>query len=57
MELKAVKTKLHDGFGNDLLSDVSISNLMQETTSKLISDFYEKRKKNNNRAIKRDCRY
>ena len=45
MELKAVKTQLPDYFGNDLLSDVGISNLMQETTSKLISDFNEKRKK------------
>ena len=45
MELKAVKTQLPDDFYNDLLSDVSISNLMQEATSKLINDIYEKRKK------------
>lgn len=39
MELKSVKLQLPDGLGNDLLADVSISNLMQEATSKL----YEKR--------------
>ena len=45
MELKAVKTQLPDYFDNNLLSDVRISNLTHEATSKLISDFYEKRKK------------
>jgi hypothetical protein len=42
MELKAVKLQLPDDLGNDLLADVSISNLMQEATSKLMSDIYEK---------------
>jgi hypothetical protein len=45
MKLKAVKLQLPDDLGNDLLADVSISNLMQEATSKLISDIYEKRNK------------
>lgn len=43
MELKVVKLQLPDDIGNDLLADVSISNLMQEATSKLINDIYEKR--------------
>ena len=43
MKLKAVKLQLPDDLGNDLLADVSISNLMQEATSKLINDIYEKR--------------
>ena len=45
MELKAIKIQLHDDLGNDLFADVSISNLMQEATSKLISDIHEKRNK------------
>jgi hypothetical protein len=45
MELKAVKLQLPDDLGNDLLADVSISNLMQEATSKLINDIHEKRNK------------
>jgi len=45
MELKAVPIQLPDDLGNDLLADVSISNLMQEATSKLISDIHEKRNK------------
>lgn len=45
MGLKAVRLKLPDYIGNDLLDDISINNLMQEATSKLISDIYEKRNK------------
>ena len=37
--------KLPDDLGNDLLADVSISNLMQKATSKLINDIHEKRNK------------
>ena len=45
MELKAVPIQLPDDLGNDLLADVSVSNLMQEVTSKLINDIHEKRNK------------
>lgn len=45
MKLKALKRQIPDDIDNDLLADVSISNLMQEATSKLISDIYEKRNK------------
>lgn len=45
MNLKAEKLQLTDDLGNDLLSDVSVSNLMQEVTSKLINDIHEKRNK------------
>lgn len=45
MELKAVPIQLHDDLGNDLLADVSVSNLMQDVTSRLISDIQEKRNK------------
>lgn len=45
MELKAVRLQLPDDLGNDLLADVSISNLMQEVPSKLINDIHEKRNK------------
>lgn len=43
MELKAVPIQLPDDLGNDLLADVSVSNLMQDVTSKIISDIQEKR--------------
>lgn len=43
MELKAVNTKLTDDLGNDLLADVSISNLMQEVTDKMVKELHEKR--------------
>lgn len=43
MELKAVPIQLPDDLGNDLLADVSVSNLMQDVTSKLINDIQEKR--------------
>jgi len=43
MELKVVPIQLTDDLGNDLLADVSVSNLMQDVTSKLISDIQEKR--------------
>lgn len=43
MELKAVPIQLPDDLGNDLLADVSVSNLMKDVTSKLISDIQEKR--------------
>ena len=42
MELKAVPIQLHDDLGNDLLAGVSVSNLMQDVTSKLISDIQDK---------------
>lgn len=45
MELKAVKLKLPDDLGNDLLADIRISNLMYEATSKIISDIHEKKNK------------
>lgn len=45
MELKAVPIQLTDDLGNDLLADVSVSNLMQNVTSKLIRDIQEKRNK------------
>ena len=45
MKLKASKRQIPDSLGNGLLADVSISNLMQEATSKLISDIYEERNK------------
>ena len=45
MEFKAVKHQLTDDLGNDLLADVSVSNSMQEATSKLISDILTKRNK------------
>ena len=44
MEFKAVKRQLPDDLGNDLLA-VSISNLTQEATSKIIRSIYEKRNK------------
>jgi len=43
MEFKAVTTKLTDDLGNDLLSDVSISNLMQEVTDKMVKGLQERR--------------
>ena len=45
MELKTVKLQLPDDLGNDLLADVSISNLMQKATTKLINDIHDKRNK------------
>ena len=45
MDLIPTKLQLPDDLGNDLLADVSISNLMQEATSKLISDIRDKRNK------------
>ena len=43
MEFKAVTPQLTDDLGNDLLSDVSISNLMQEATDKMVKGLQEKR--------------
>jgi hypothetical protein len=43
MTLIPEKVKLTDDLGNDLLADVSISNLMQDITSKLIDNIHEKR--------------
>ena len=45
MELIPMELQLLDDLGNDLLADVSVSNLIQEVTSKLISDIHEKRNK------------
>lgn len=45
MELKPIKLQLNDDLGNDLLADVSISNLMQDVTSELINDIQKKRLK------------
>jgi hypothetical protein len=43
MNLKAEKLQLTDDLGNDLLADVSISNLMQEVTTKLINNIEKQR--------------
>ena len=43
MKLKAFEPKLTDDLGNDLLADVSISNLMQEVTEKMVKELQEKR--------------
>jgi len=43
MELTPRKIQLPDDLGNDLLADVSISNLMQDITTKLIMDIEQKR--------------
>ena len=45
MDLIPTKLQLPDDLGNDLLADVSVSNLMQDVTSKLINDIQEKRNK------------
>jgi hypothetical protein len=43
MKIEAIKPQLLDDLGNDLLADVSVSDLMQEVTSKLINDIEQKR--------------
>jgi len=43
MDLSAKKVQLTDALGNDLLADVSVSNLMNNATSKLITDIQIKR--------------
>jgi len=43
MKLKANIPRLTDDLGNDLLADVSISNLMQEVTDKMVKDLQQKR--------------
>ena len=43
MEFEAIKPQLTDDLGNDLLADVSVSNLMQEVTSKLVNDIEQKK--------------
>ena len=43
MDLIPTKLQLPDDLGNDLLADVSVSNLMEDVTSKLISDIQQKR--------------
>ena len=43
MDLTPTKLRLPDDLGNDLLADVSISNLMQEVTEKIVNDLQEKR--------------
>ncbi len=44
MELTPRKTQLLDDLGNDLLADVSISDLMQDVTMKLMVDIEQKRR-------------
>jgi hypothetical protein len=44
-ELIPTKLQLPDDLGNDLLADVSVSNLMQEMTTKLANDIEQKRNK------------
>ncbi len=43
MDITPEKISLTDDLGNDLLTDVSISNIMQDITSKLVSDIEQKR--------------
>jgi hypothetical protein len=45
MDLIPTKLQLPDDLGNDLLADVSVSNLMQDVTSKLINNIQDKRNK------------
>jgi len=43
LEMEQTVSKLTDDLGNDLLADVSISNLMQEATDKMVKGLQEKR--------------
>ena len=43
MEFEPTKLQLTDDNGNDLLADVSIGNMMQEVTAKMIQDINVKR--------------
>ena len=43
MALEIFNPKLTDDLGNDLLTDVSISNIMQDITERLVNDIEQKR--------------
>lgn len=57
MNLKDEKLKLTDDLGNDLLSDISINNIMQDMTSKLIKDIEVKRVKIITKRLKEIVNY